>query len=231
MNDALILCAGRGERLRPLTDSTPKVMLPVGGVPLLEHHIRHFADQGITNFFINLSYRGDDIRSFFEDGSRFGIRIRYADEPEPQGTAGALRGFPGELASTFLVHYGDIYTRLDIRRMLEFHRERDASATLAAHPTTRFHDADVLEVEADDRIVAFRPRPGTSRYGDLGNAACYILEPTAVSYVSPSSPDDFVRDVFPKMLAGGERMFAYRTTELLHDIGTPERYREIVDRT
>ena len=230
VTDAVILCAGQGVRLRPMTETVPKVMLPVGDVPLLQHHVEHFSAQGIENFYFNLHHLPEVIQEHFGQGDRYGVRIVYSTETELRGTAGALDAFRDHLTTSFLVHYGDVYTRLTVSRMVQFHEQTGAVATLAVHPTQRFHDSDVVQVDANHRVTGLHVRPGNDRYGNLGNAACYILEPRVLAHVPSSGESDFVRDIFPRMLQAGEDIYAYHTDEPLHDMGTPERYEDLRQR-
>ncbi len=231
MRKAVILCAGKGTRLGVLTREVPKVMLPIGGVPLLELHFRWLRRHGIEQVFINLHYLPDVITGFSGDGSRFGLEIAYSYEPTLRGTAGALDGFRQQLDETFLVHYGDIYSELDLGPMLRFHREKGASATLAVHPTRRPHDSDVVVMDKDCRVSAVYRKPGTDRYGLMGNAACYILEPAALAYIPGGGQEaDFIQDHFPPMIAGGKALYAYEFSDFVQDMGPLDSYQNVQQR-
>jgi len=231
MRKAVILAAGEGTRLRPMTLDRPKVMLDVQGKPLLERHIDWLKSFGIEQFYINLHYLPRAVVDHFGDGSSRGVEIVYSLEDSLQGTAGSLRGFREELDETFLVHYGDVYSELDARRMLAFHRDHGSRGTLAVHPTTHPHDSDIVELGPDARVAAVHHKPGTDRHGALGNAACYILEPRVLDFLPPGpGPADFIVDVFPPMLAAGEPLHGYDTDEFLMDMGTPDRYEALLGR-
>jgi NDP-sugar pyrophosphorylase family protein len=228
MRKAVILSAGEGTRLRPMTLDRPKVMIPVQGRPLLQRHIEWLQPYGIDQFYFNLHYLPQAVIDHFGDGSRFGVRVNYSIEPVLQGTAGALRGFRADLDATFLLHYGDVYSELDVARMLDFHRRNGSMATLVVHPTTHAHDSDIVELGEGSRIAALHHKPGSDRFGVLGNAACYILEPRVLDFVSPGTdPIDFIRDVFPPMLAADEPLFGYNTDEFVMDMGTPDRFEKL----
>lgn len=220
---AVILSAGHGTRLLPMTAGTPKVMLPVGGVPLLERHVRRLAGAGAVEICLNLHAHPNVIRNHFGDGSRFGVRIHYALEPSLQGTAGALAAFRDVLDCRFAVHYGDVYSELDWGRMARFHDLRRAAATLAVHPSSHPEDSDIVEMDALGKLVRLHHKPGSSRHGALGNAGSYLLEREVFRFVPEGGPSDFIKDVFPAMLAAGLPLFGYRTDDVLFDMGTPER--------
>lgn len=221
---AVILAAGMGTRLGELTRNRPKVMVPIAGKPMLEHHVEWMREAGVTEFFFNLHYLADVISDYFGDGSRWGVSIRYSREEKLRGTAGSLHGFAEWLDDTFLVQYGDVFSRLDLRKFADFHRRGGGSATLAVHPSSHPHDSDIVSLEPDGAIGKIHHKPGDSRFGNIGNAGAYLLEPTALKYLAPAGgEEDFCRDLFPKMLSEGERLFGYNTDDLLLDVGTPER--------
>ena len=230
IRNAVILAAGKGTRLREVSGLKPKVMMDVDGLPLLERHILWLREYGVERLFINLHWMPEAITDHFGDGSRLGVSIHYSREAELAGTAGALRGFRSGLDETFLVHYGDVYSELDVAAMARRHREAEADATLAVHPSSHPHDSDIVEIDADDRITALHHKPGDERFGNLGNAACYLLEPTVLEYVPAEGAADFIRDVFPPMLAAGRRLAAYHNRDFVMDMGTPDRYERLLQR-
>lgn len=227
MRKAVILCAGEGTRLRPLTERCPKVMLPIAGKPVLEHHLALFKRHGVVEIYINLHHLPEQIVSYFQDGRRFGVRITYSYEEELRGTAGALRGFRDRLNETFAVHYGDVMSELDITKMLAFHKGKGSVATLVVHPTNRPHDSDIVVLDASGRVTAVYHKPGSAKYGNLGNAAFYILEPKVLEYLPQEGTSDFIQDIFPQMIKDGEPLYGYLTDDYLEDMGTLERYEKI----
>ena len=225
---AVILCAGAGTRLRPLTQRCPKVMLPLDGKPLLEHHLNWLKRHDIKEIYINLHHLPDVVTGYFGDGSQFEVQIIYSFEEKLRGTAGALNGFHACLDETFLVHYGDVYSELDVTKMLRFHRRMNATATLVVHTTDRPHDSDVVVLDKHSRVISVHHKPGSSRYGNLGNAACYILESRILSYIPDEEDEfDFIQDVFPQMISAGEALYGYYTNEFLQDMGTTDRYQKL----
>ncbi len=227
---AVILSAGHGTRLAGLTARTPKVMLPVNGRPLLEHHVARLADAGVEEVCLNLHAHPEVIRSHFGDGSGVGVRLHYSVEPALLGTAGSLNGFRNVLRDRFFVQYGDVYSELDIAAFDRFHLSAGAAATLVVHPSSHPEDSDIVEVNSDAEVTAVHHKPGSARYGNLGNAGCYMIEPGALGFLAGEGPSDFIQDLFPAMLAAGRRLMAYHTDDLLMDMGTPQRYRALLDK-
>lgn len=221
---AVILSAGMGTRLGDLTRNLPKVMVPISGKPMLEHHLEWLKGFGVCEFYLNLHYLADVISDYFEDGSRWGVAIHYHREERLLGTAGALHAFRPFLDETFLVQYGDVFSRLDLAGLTDFHRTRGAAASLVVHPSSHPHDSDIIELADEARICRIHHKPGDDRFGNLGNAGAYLLEPVVVDYLSSDlREEDFCRDFFPRMLAAGEIVCGYNTDDLLLDLGTPER--------
>ncbi len=221
---AVILSAGMGTRLGELTRSLPKVMVPIAGKPMLEHHLEWLKGFGVSEFYLNLHYLADVITDHFDDGSRWGVAIHYHHEERLLGTAGALHGFRESLDATFLVQYGDVFSRLDLARLALFHRQHEAAASLVVHPSSHPHDSDIIELADETRIRQIHHKPGDARFGNLGNAGAYLLEPVVLYHLSPDlREEDFCKDVFPRMLAAGETVCGYDTDDLLLDVGTPER--------
>lgn len=225
---AVILSAGMGTRLGELTRNLPKVMVPIAGKPMLEHHIEWLKRFGVREFYLNLHYLADVISDYFEDGSRLDVNIHYHREERLLGTAGSLHGFRLFLDETFLVQYGDVFSRLDLARLTDFHRRQRAAASLVVHPSSHPHDSDIIELADEVRIRKIHHKPGDARFGNLGNAGAYLLEPAVLDHLSPDlREEDFCKDLFPRMLAGGETLCGYDTDDLLLDVGTPERLARI----
>ncbi len=223
---AVILCAGEGERLRPMTLITPKPLLPIGDRPLIDHTIDWLASYGIHDLFINLHHLGDKIEAHLGHGGKYGARITYSHEEELQGTAGALRAFSDLLDEPFVVVYGDILTSLNLAKLEAFHNAHGGTGTLVVQRTDRPHDCDIVEVDADNKVVALHHAPGNFSHGNLGNAALYLLEPQILKFLSQEGPADFIIDLFPRVLAAGRALYAYESDEELLDIGTHARYEE-----
>lgn len=220
-----ILAAGLGTRLQALGLDVPKVMVEIGGKPLLQHHIELFREQGIREFIVNLHYRPEKITEHFGDGSRFGVSITYSLEPELLGTAGAVKKVEDELQGrTFVVLYGDNLLRLDFAPLLAFHRTKKAAATVALFESDEPWTGGVVETEADGRVRSFVEKPPREEVStNLISAGIFILEPEALDCIPAGVFSDFGRDVVPQWLAKGLLFYAMKPRAYIRDIGTPER--------
>lgn len=224
---AMVLAAGEGTRLRPLTLETPKVLLPVGGRPLILHILEWLKKHGISEVAINLYYLGEKIRDYLGDGSRFGMRLVYSWEERLLGTAGALRRMVSFFDTTFAVVYGDVLTNLDLSKMADFHRERRSFATLAIYEVADTRDKGIVRMDEGGRIWEFveRPPPG-SEPGNLANGGIYILERKVLGHIPEEGYCDFAYDLFPRFLKLGLPLYGFPLAphEYLIDIGTPQGY-------
>lgn len=222
---AFILAAGLGTRLRALGLDMPKVMVPIGGKPLLQHHLEHFRQQGITEFIINLHYQPEKITSYFGDGQRFGVRITYSHEPVILGTAGGVKKMEAQLRdAAFLVVYGDNLLRVSLAPLVEFHQQHQPLATLALFASPEPWTGGVVETDASGRVTAFREKPDRKTIStNLINAGIYILEPAVLAHIPAGQFYDFGHDLFPKLLAAGAPLYAMQPQAYVQDIGTPER--------
>ena len=221
---ALILAAGEGSRLRPLTLDRPKPMLPMGGRPLLEHSIQLLRRHGITEIAINLCYMPRAIVDHFGDGSDFGVAITYSREERLLGSAGAARRLDWFFNDTFVVLYGDVLTDIDLGVLLVEHRRRGALATVALKDVHDPWRCGIAQLAADGRIVRFVEKPSGRSVGRLANAGVYALEPEVLDLIPPERPYDFGGDVFPRLIKRGLPIYGHRTDAYVIDIGSPKRY-------
>jgi mannose-1-phosphate guanylyltransferase/phosphomannomutase len=222
---AVILAAGTGTRLRPLIPTLPKVMVPVAGKPVLAHAVEHLRRHGVTTIGINLHYRPDVVRGYFNDGSAWGVAITYSMEETLLGTAGAVRRMAEHLTAPFFVWYGDNISTCRLDRLYAFHRATRGIASIAL-----FHRADptasgVAELDPTGRITRFvekpKPEETSSRWV---NAGIYVLEPEALDHIPLTEPSDFGRDIFPSLLRAARPVYGYcmGPDEGLWWIDTPE---------
>lgn len=221
---AMVLAAGEGRRLRPMTDAVPKPMVSVAGEPVLGRALGRLADAGVRDVVINLHHRADAIQSYCGDGSRWGIRIAYSPEPTLQGTAGALRPWRAFFDETFLVVYGDNIWTCDLDRFVAFHRASNALATVTLFRREDAGQSGVADVADDGRITRFVEKPGDAgAFSGWVNAGVLALEPAALELIPEAGAPDFGRDLFPAWLAAGQPVFGYRMTgdENLWWIDTP----------
>jgi mannose-1-phosphate guanylyltransferase/phosphomannomutase len=225
---ALILAAGEGTRLRPLTLDRPKPMLAVGGRPILEHLVKLLRTHGVTEIAINLHYKPEVITRHFGDGSRFGVQLTYSTESRLLGSAGAakqIEWFLGSKAEPFLVLYGDVLANIDLGALVEFHADSRGVGTLALYEVEDPSRCGIVEVEPDGRITRFVEKPAPNMLtGNLANAGIYVLEPEVLLTIPSGRAVDFGGDVFPNLLAAGHPLYGVRTDGYLLDIGAVERY-------
>ena len=222
---AFILAAGLGTRLRSLGLDVPKVMVPVGGKPLLEHHIELLRQQGIRELIVNLHYLPEKITSHFGDGSKWGVHITYSHEPELLGTAGAIKKMEAELReSPFIVLYGDNLIRVEFASLVKFHQARKALATVALFESPDPWTGGVVETNPDGRILRFVEKPDPKQVStNLISAGILVLESQVLDAIPARTFYDFGKDLFPKLLAEGKPLYAMKPDAYVQDVGTPER--------
>ena len=219
---AIVLVGGFGTRLRPLTLVTPKQMLPIGSQSMIENVVSRLGRQGVTEAILSLGYRPDAFRECFPNDECAGVRLRYAQEPEPLGTAGAIK-FAAEYAdidSRFIVVNGDILTSLDVRDLWNRHLDRDGLASIAL---TQVDDPSRFGVVPTDRsglVQAFieKPTKGTAPTNNI-NAGTYVLEPEVLDLIPGGSAVSIERETFP-LLAEREALYAWSFDEYWLDAGT-----------
>jgi NDP-sugar pyrophosphorylase family protein len=224
---ALILAAGFGTRLRPLTLDLPKALLPVNGRPLIEYTLLFLKRHGITEAVINLHHQGEKIVDTLNDGSRWGFKIAYSHEPEILGTGGAIRKVSRELSEgTFLVVNGDVLADFNLGKAIEFHKSRKGAATLILRNDKDAEAWGAIGVDSKDEIRQIRSRPPAPESGLVKRmfSGIHILEPLVFRYL----PDGFsnIMDAYVEMIRRGERLMSYVMEGYWMDLGTPERYRQ-----
>ena len=220
---AVLLAAGLGTRLRPWTNMLPKVMIPVGGKPPLERHLKRLQDAGIEEVFINLHHLPDKISGHFGDGKRWGLRIHYSYEPKLLGTAGAVKNLERKLSDgPFLVIYGDNTVDADYADIARFGEENDTLGIVAVVEKDDVSGSGIVEFGADGRIVRFleKPEPAAAASRWI-NAGIYRFEPRLFEHLKPGI-SDFGRDVFPHLLKRGESLLAYILKGPVIAVDTPD---------
>ncbi|MBI4085878.1 MAG: NDP-sugar synthase [Candidatus Liptonbacteria bacterium] len=230
IKQAVILSAGLGTHLRPLTDNIPKVMVPLGGKPLLEHHIEQFKKHGVTDFFINLHYLPDAITNYFGDGSQWGVKITYTlEKPDIRGTAGGMKNFEPYLHEPFFVIYGDMFSMLDYTAMAnEFMRHPDNIGMMLIGPANHLHDSDLVEVDDKFDFVKLYLKPHSILPAtEMTLLATYIFTPKILSYIPVNAYYEIDHQLLPDILAHGEKFSGYTSSDYILDIGTMERYQKV----
>jgi mannose-1-phosphate guanylyltransferase len=223
---AVILVGGEGTRLRPLTYSAPKQMLPIVGTPMLERVLDNLRRHGVTSAVLSLGYLPDRFIAAYPDFVISGLSVSYAIEPEPLDTAGAIRyaALHAGVESTFIVVNGDVLTDLDVTALVNFHREHEAQGTIALHPVEDPSRFGVVATDNDGRVLEFVEKPPRDEAPSNNiNAGTYVLEPEIINLIEANTRVSVERVTFPKMVAA-RTLFAKSDSNYWLDTGTPEAY-------
>lgn len=223
---AVVLVGGFGTRLRPLTATIPKPMLPVGHVPIIERLVMNLARGGVTEVTLALGFKPEPFVEAFPDGECAGVAMRYAVEPEPLDTAGAIR-FAADhagITDTFVVANGDVLTDLDVSSLVQFHRQRGAEATIHLIGVPDPSAFGVVALDIDGRVERFveKPAPGTAP-SNLINAGTYVLEPSVLHRIPAGQKVSIERATFPAVVADAG-LFGMATDDYWLDTGRPDLY-------
>ncbi len=222
---AVIMAGGEGTRLRPQTSNLPKPMLPLVGRPMMEHIVSLLRRHGINDIVVTVAFLPNAIRSYFGDGSELGVRMVYATEQTPLGTAGSVRNAMDELTERFLVISGDVLTDIDLTEIVAFHDKNDALATIALSAVENPLEFGIVITREDGSIERFLEKPGWGQvFSDTINTGIYVLEPEILERIPEGRSVDFSGDVFPSALEDGQRLFGYVADGYWEDVGTTAAY-------
>lgn len=223
---AVVLVGGFGTRLRPLTLTTPKQMLPILHKPMIEHVLQHLAKHGISEAVLSMGYRPDAFADAYPDGSCAGIELHYAIEPEPLDTAGAIRfaALDAGIDERFVVVNGDVLTDLDIGALVAFHDAHAGEGTIALHEVEDPSAFGVVPTDGNGRVTAFVEKPTRAEAPtNLINAGTYVLEASVLDRIADGRKVSIEREVFPAMVADGV-LYAMAGDTYWIDTGTPAKY-------
>ena len=223
---AVVLVGGQGTRLRPLTLTTPKQMLPVAGRPMIERVLAHLAAHSVDEVVLSLGYRPDAFMAAYPLGECVGVRLRYAVEPEPRDTAGGI-AFAARLAGlddTFVVQNGDVLTDLDVTALVDFHARRGGDATISLTPVEDPSRYGVVATDDVGRVTEFveKPEPASAP-SNLINAGTYVVEPQVLDRIAADRPVSIERETFPALVAAGA-LYALASNAEWVDAGTVVTY-------
>ena len=222
---AVVMAGGFGTRLRPITERLPKPMAYVANRPMMEHVVRLLKRAGILDLEVLLYFYPDKITSYFGDGSPWGVRIHYIGAESDYGTAGAVKNAEPRIDGTFLVISADIITDFDLSRAIEFHREREAAATIVLTRVPNPIQYGIVITEDDGRIARFLEKPSWGEvFSDTVNTGIYLLEPEVLSLIPHGKNFDFSKNVFPEMLSRGDRLLGYIAEGYWKDVGNLDEY-------
>jgi mannose-1-phosphate guanylyltransferase len=221
---ALLLAGGEGTRLRPLTYTVAKPVLPLAGRPHIAYVIDWLARHGVDDVIVSCGHLAEGMRGALAELG-LGVRIRFAEEPDARGTAGAIRFAEDMLAERFLVLNGDILCDLDLTAQIEQHDRTGARATIALYPVQDQTGYGLVHRHEDGEITEFLEKPEPDQIDtDEINAGAYLLERSVLDQIPPDRAVSIEREVFPRLI--GEGLYGIRLEGYWIDIGTPDRYLE-----
>ncbi|MBV8219543.1 MAG: NDP-sugar synthase [Solirubrobacterales bacterium] len=221
---ALILAGGEGTRLRPLTSTIPKPVVPLVGRPFVSYMLEWLRRHGVDDVILGCGFMADRVRDVLGDGSGLGISLRYLEEPRPLGTGGALKFAEDLLDDRFFMLNGDVLTDMDLTEQLSQHERTGARATLALVPVDDPSAYGLVRTEPDGAVTEFVEKPGPEQTDtNLINAGAYILDHSVLDRMPPAGTNVSIeRDVFPTLVGRG--LYGYEASGYWLDIGTPDRY-------
>ncbi len=232
---AMLFAAGLGTRLRPLTDSLPKCLVPVNGRPMIDYPLLLLRHHGIREIVVNVHHFADRVEAYLGDGSRMGVEIAYSREENLLDTGGGLLGARRFLDhGTFVVINSDVLIDLRLDEVLRFHRERRAAATLVLRKDPAAETYGAIWTDGQGVIRRFldhqAPRPPSGALEQYMFTGVHVVEPAIFRYMDGAGPFSITRSTYPAMLKGGERMCGFGFDGEWQDLGTPERLRKAEDR-
>jgi mannose-1-phosphate guanylyltransferase/phosphomannomutase len=225
---AVIMAGGFGTRIQPLTHSTPKPMLPITNIPMMEHILEKLVDVGMREVVILLYYKPEVIKNYFGDGSKWGVKINYVLPDSDYGTAGAVKKAEEFLNKPFLVISGDLVTDFDLKKIFEFHEEKNSKLTITLTTVNNPLQFGIVIVNEDGVIEQFLEKPSWGEvFSDTINTGIYVIEPEILDFIPKNSPFDFSKDLFPKLMKEGIKLYGYTAIGYWRDVGNPDAYRDV----
>ena len=232
-HSAVILAGGFGTRLKKAGLKLPKPMVPVLGLPVLEHQIKLCKLHDFNEIYLILHHEAEIIKNYFGDVSNWGVKIKYCLEESPKGTAGAISEFIDFFPEEFLVLYGDTYLEVDLRKMMNFHLDFKPTASVMVHPNSHPDDSDIIEIDPKSNLVKNifpYPRNPDDLVRNNVNAALYCFNKNKISkHLKKKVIYDLAKDLFPKIVKGRGKILTYKTFEYIKDMGTPDRLLKVED--
>lgn len=222
----VVIAGGQGTRIAAVNSEIPKAMIPINGKPILEYEVEMAKRYGYTDFLFIIGYMGEQIEAYFGDGSKWSVSIEYYKEEKPLGTAGALGYLKDKLTEDFFVFYGDTVMDFDMEAMLGYHQQKQADATLFLHPNDHPYDSDIVDIDIEGRVRKFYNKPHEEDFvsRNLVNAALFIFSPRILQQIEVGVKSHIEKNVLPRCLESGMKLYGYVTAEYIKDMGTPDRY-------
>jgi mannose-1-phosphate guanylyltransferase/phosphomannomutase len=225
MMKAVVMAGGEGSRLRPLTIGRPKPMVPMVSKPVMGHILDLLRRQGITEVVVTLYFMPDVIQSYFGDGSNLGMTIHYAIEETPLGTAGSVKNAQEYLDEPFLIISGDAVTDINLKQVVDFHKEKGAEATLTLYRVPNPLEYGVIITDADGKITQFLEKPSWGEViSDTVNTGIYVIDPSVLDLIEEGVSTDWSKDVFPQLLESGRPLYGYVADGNWTDVGDISEY-------
>lgn len=218
----ILLVGGFGTRLKPLTNDSPKPMLPVAGLPVTEHQILAAKKAGVHTIVLATSYLAEVFTPYFGDGSKWGIKILYAVEKEPLGTGGAIRNAAQLLGrdEPIVIFNGDVLSRHSIADQIDFHIEKKADVTLHLIDVEDARAFGCVPTDSSGRVTAFLEKMDNPVTNSI-NAGCYVFSPSVIDEIPLGEVLSIERETFPALVASGRAIFGYKDQSYWLDVGTP----------
>ena len=224
---AMILAAGVGSRLDPLTRNLPKPLVPIVNKPVMEHIVELLARNGINEIMVNLHYHGDQIKKYFGDGKKWGVQISYSPEEELWGDAGSVKRCESFFDETFIVIGGDDLADMDLKRLLKQHKEKKALCTIALSLVSDPGEYGIVLINERGKISRFLEKPkGEVIFSNMANTGVYVFEPEIFEFIPKGEVYGFGNNVFPFLLEQKKRFYGYLTSSYWRDVGNLKQYQE-----
>jgi len=221
----VIIAGGLGTRIKSVTkNKIPKCMLDINGKPLIQHQIEFFRDKGYKDFIFCIGYLGEQIKEYFKDGSKFGVKIEYSEEPMKLGTAGAVKLIEKKIGGSCAVLYGDLLTNIDIDKMLQFHKSKKSEFTIDLRICPNgYKSSSIVLMDDLDKIDYFKENPELNEEGYINNGI-YIMNKSIFKHIPQNQKYDFAKDLIPDLLEKFIKIYGYESKSFFRELGRPEKY-------
>lgn len=226
---AIIMAGGKGTRIASVANDIPKPMIRICDKPILQHQIECLESQGIKDITLVIGHIGHVIKEYFGDGLKFGVNIRYIEEKEPLGTAGALFYAKNFVSDDFILLNGDIIFDVDFQRFMQYHKQKGKMATILTHPNSHPYDSGLIVADGENVVTKWMHKEEErSYYKNRVNAGIHILSPKLLELFTEAKKTDLDREILKPLIVSSQ-LVAYDSPEYVKDMGTPDRY-EMVTR-
>lgn len=225
---AVIIAGGKGTRLAPVAKDTPKALVEIGGISVLEHQVLLLKRYGIKEVWVLLGFGAHQIQKVVQN-KEWGVEVHMKKEENPLGTAGALKQLDGEIQEDFFALSGDIMFDMDLNRLAEWHEKKGGILTLVVHASSHPFDSELVEVDEEGKVTALlhRPHEQGTLFRNLCVASIRVFSPRVFEYIPEEEKTNIEKHIIPLLLEAAEEVYAYNTPEYIKDMGTPERLEQV----